>query len=118
MKIPDMIVKKRESWIDVFKGISILLVILQHCCGAAGSDGLNIHFHVSKIILSFHMSLFFFISGYLSDGKDITIGKVLKRGKTFLKYQVVIGLLNVIWYFVILTVILRQDYSQRWAEYF
>ena len=53
---------QRLSYIDVIKGIGILLVILQHCLGGGtlgSTPGLQ------KTIASFHMPLFFFISGFL-----------------------------------------------------
>ncbi|MGG3307313.1 acyltransferase family protein [Paenibacillus lautus] len=46
---------KRIDWIDVLKGLAIILVVLGH------SPAL----HVRTYIFSFHMPLFFFISGYL-----------------------------------------------------
>lgn len=48
---------KRESRIDVSRGIGILLVTLGH--------SLYINYYFKKWIYSFHMPLFFFISGYL-----------------------------------------------------
>ena len=49
-----MEVKKRIQWIDVLRGVGILLVV-------AGHTQIPIH----KYIYGFHMPLFFFISGYL-----------------------------------------------------
>lgn len=46
----------RDKQIDVARGIAILLVITGHCCG-------NLDFYLNKIILAFHMPLFFFLSG-------------------------------------------------------
>lgn len=46
----------RYAFIDIARGIAILLVVLGHCCSSA-SDPLN------KMILSFHMPLFFLLSG-------------------------------------------------------
>ncbi len=46
--------EKRIEWIDVLKGIGIILVILGHT-----------HVLFRTYIFSFHMPLFFFISGYL-----------------------------------------------------
>ncbi len=52
---------ERLHYMDVLKGIGILLVILQHCMGAS-SLGKN---PVSVAILTYHMPLFFFASGFL-----------------------------------------------------
>lgn len=53
---------KREKYIDVAKGLGILLVVYAHIisrCGLTAELGL-----VRRMIYSFHMPLFFFISGY------------------------------------------------------
>ena len=55
---------KRINWIDQAKGIGILLVVIGH---------MNIPQDLSKIIFSFHMPLFFFISGYLYNEKKYSV---------------------------------------------
>lgn len=55
---------QRINWIDQAKGIGILLVVIGH---------MNIPQELSKIIFSFHMPLFFFISGYLYNDKKYSI---------------------------------------------
>lgn len=59
---------ERLSYIDVAKGIGILLVVFQHCMG--GRELPNTLPCLSLFISSFHMPLFFFISGYLYKRKD------------------------------------------------
>lgn len=54
---------KRISWIDVFKGIGIILVILGHIYS---DDN-----YINVWIYSFHMPMFFFISIFLYVYKDI-----------------------------------------------
>ena len=56
-----MMQKKRIDWIDTCKGIAIMLVILGHCITRMGSTG--IEGIINLLIYSFHMPLFFFISG-------------------------------------------------------
>lgn len=62
---------KREPWVDVIKGIAILLVVFGHvieaCQEAVLLNGsLNLLMKsIYNIIYSFHMPLFFFVSGYL-----------------------------------------------------
>lgn len=46
--------KQRENWVDIVKGIGIILVVMGH----AGCPVLP-----HGIIYSFHMPLFFFLSG-------------------------------------------------------
>lgn len=51
--------KKRNEQIDVARGIAILLVILGH-------SFYSIEAPLNKIILTFHMPLFFFLSGLVA----------------------------------------------------
>ena len=46
----------RVRWIDATRGIAILITILGHCIGVLESCEY-------RFILSFHMPLFFFLSG-------------------------------------------------------
>ena len=99
---------KRETYIDVFKGICILLVIFHHIYGTNTWMG--------KVILSFHMACFFFISGY--QNWNPTIRKTIKKASRLLIYQFLIGVLNVIWYWGICEIILKEEITQRWLAYF
>lgn len=56
---------ERKNWLDIARGIAICLVILGHSSLASGV--------IYKIIFSFHMPLFFFISGYVFRKKRILI---------------------------------------------
>lgn len=49
--------KKRIEWVDIAKGIAIMLMVIGH----EVSNGL-----VYALIFSFHMPLFFILSGYTS----------------------------------------------------
>lgn len=53
---------KREKYIDVAKGFGILLVVYCHTLAACNLSGRFLW--IVKYITSFHMPLFFFISGY------------------------------------------------------
>ena len=55
--------KKRILWIDIAKGIAILLMVIGHVD--------NIHPYLKGIIFSFHMPLFMIINGYLIRSYDI-----------------------------------------------
>jgi fucose 4-O-acetylase-like acetyltransferase len=59
----------RKEWIDYAKGIGIILVVYGHLLSSGYHDGLNIpgHFYElsRNIIYSFHMPLFFLLSGLL-----------------------------------------------------
>lgn len=54
--------KERCSEIDVSRGIAILLVIVGHCI----TDNYN---PINRFILSFHMPLFFVISGLVAKAR-------------------------------------------------
>ncbi len=60
---------ERIPFLDVAKGIGILLVILHHCIARSGTADAAMN-RIAVYILSFHMPLFFFISGYLYHRKD------------------------------------------------
>ena len=85
----------RESWIDTLRGIGILFVILGHCEPP-----------FDKIIYSFHMPLFFLISGYLFKSKK-NIKDYLK--KIFLKYIIPYFLLCII--NLLLVTIIDRDFK-------
>lgn len=71
--------KNRILELDFFKGIAILLVICGHVILANLKDALDTH-PVYTWIYSFHMPLFFFISGYLISYSSKNMGlKVVKK---------------------------------------
>ncbi len=61
--------RKRIEYIDAIKGFAAICVIIGHVCDGYLSSGLfengTFLFVLFKIIYSFHMALFFVISGYL-----------------------------------------------------
>ena len=65
--------KDRIEWIDVVKGITIILVVLGHSISGSGvmeskiENAALIWKIIYRIITSFHMPIFFFVSGYLYD---------------------------------------------------
>ena len=77
-------------WIDVARGIAILLVVLGHCIGNLYNPG-------NRFILAFHMPLFFFLSGMCISESVISANNYLvKKVKTLLVPQAVLGILNFI----------------------
>ncbi len=64
--------KKRTSWIDIAKGIAILLVFLGHT--------ISLPYEIARFIYFFHMPTFFLLSGYCfnlkSDFGKFVIGKL------------------------------------------
>ena len=64
MEMTETLPKKRIAYIDVAKGIGILLMILGHTMTSGwGKD----------VIYSFHMPLFFIIGGYLYKEKSVSL---------------------------------------------
>lgn len=60
--------KQRIYWVDTLKGLLIMLVIMGH---RRGGNSFSEIFLLSKVyIYSFHMPLFFFLSGYVFRIKD------------------------------------------------
>ena len=54
---------KRFEWIDILKGIGIILVVVGHSNFSFAKA--TTAMFIQKYIYSFHMPLFFFVSGYL-----------------------------------------------------
>lgn len=69
---------KRIDEIDVLKGIGILLMILDHCFGWGESVFLH------SVIQSFHMPLFFIVSGYLWKPRNELKDYIYHKIKTIL----------------------------------
>ena len=68
--------KKRLNWVDIAKGIAIILMVLGHEVGNRS---------IYALIFSFHMPLFFILSGYTS-GAVLTWAKFRKKFRsTFIK---------------------------------
>ena len=69
----------RNEKIDVLKGIAILLVVIGHSvCEVYDSKTFNTNI-IFKFCYSFHMPLFFYISGYLVGMKDVYTNEWIKR---------------------------------------
>ena len=75
--------QNRIVYIDALRGFAILLVIVGHLIQFNYSSG--IENPIFNIIYSFHMPLFFFISGYVhSFSKKYTpLSFIKKKSKTF-----------------------------------
>lgn len=56
--------EQREKWIDQVKGFAILLMIYGHCCTEVD------YTNVIPWITSFHMPIFFYLTGHLLKRKD------------------------------------------------
>ena len=74
---------------DVLKGISILLVIIGHA---------RPFFPIYEFIYSFHVPLFFIVSGYFFSNKDSLWGAIVKFSKQLLKPYLFVSFLTCILY--------------------
>ena len=82
-------ISKRLTYLDIAKGIGIILVVIGHCIPDASTPaGVSrpLFKILFQVIYSFHMPLFFFISGYLASlnglqikDKALAIKKKAKR---------------------------------------
>ena len=81
---------KREDWIDIAKGIGILLVIIGHSSGRP--------MVLRQFIYSFHMPLFFIISGYVYNHdkwKNKGIKQfIIRRARDYIIPYFVFGFIN------------------------
>lgn len=76
---------KRSPEVDVAKGIGIVLVVLAHCCGGA---------LLSNVINSFHMPLFFCLSGLFLFRKNESFRDFInKKAKSLLFPCLIFGIL-------------------------
>jgi len=79
----------RIDFIDVFRGIGIILMV-------AGHVGLTSEF--SKLIHSFHMPMFFFISGFFFKDNQNFKNVLIKKSRTLLIPYFVFGIIISIFY--------------------
>lgn len=83
--------KKRNEQIDVVRGIAILLVILGHSFYSMEAP-------LNKIILTFHMPLFFFLSDLVAKTEGGRYRFILGKIKTILLPQILLGLISYVYY--------------------
>lgn len=81
----------RKAWIDISKGIAILLVVFEH--SLLDSDWL-----LARVILIFHMPFFFFISGYCFNIKgtshEVVVAYIRRTILNTLRIVGIIGLVS------------------------
>ncbi|MBQ9314237.1 MAG: acyltransferase family protein [Clostridia bacterium] len=98
--------EKRERWIDVCKGITMILVVIGHVISSYHNSGLlkeaTIFNFIHAFIYYFHMPLFFFISGYLldinknkKDKKERITEKLISYGIPYIIFSIIYFLLKI-----------------------
>lgn len=92
--------KKRENWIDLSRGLTIVLVVIGHVISSYHESGLYrdsvLYNFTTQFIYSFHMPLFMMVSGYLyskSNHKD----KGYEIRKRLLSYGIPYIVFTVLW---------------------
>lgn len=92
---------KREVWLDCWKGILIILVVLGHLSGGAyhlaHGESQVILQYIFKLIYTFHMPAFFFISGYTYREGENWYHKKIQR---LIVPYFVFGVISVLLYWV------------------
>ena len=83
--------KKRLDWIDYLKGLAILTVVFLHSFNGYDTNNTTTGI-ILKYITSFHMALFFSISGYLYNKKIKNYKvQIIKKTKTLVLPYIVYG---------------------------
>lgn len=85
--------KQRKAYLDIAKGIGILLVVLGH--SGIHSD------YLIRAIYSFHMPFFFIVSGYLYSRSESIKDFVLKRVRSLYLPFVVVNIAGTIVYYLV-----------------
>lgn len=73
----------RLEFVDVLRGVAILLVIYSHICVL----GIHCHSSLNYFFIRFRMPLFFFISGFFAYSADLAGAKLQRRVKSRLTKQ-------------------------------
>lgn len=100
--------EKRENWIDVLKGVGIIFVIIGH---------VSLSSEFSRWIYTFHMPLFFILSGFLwsRSSERITIKEFcVKRIKSILWPYVFFRILLIIYWCIVESHFRHLDIGPIW----
>lgn len=82
--------KNRIKWLDIYRGIGILLMVYGHICYSAIAY---------RWIYSFHMAIFFTASGYVYKGRNIA-ADIAHRARGILLPYISFGVITLLyWYF-------------------
>lgn len=88
---PTVYQNKRISWVDILKGIGIILVVLGH---------IYKNEHIYNWIYSFHMPLFFFAAGYVYKKKNI-LEDLKKRAQSVLVPYFIFGIIGLVYWLLL-----------------
>ena len=98
---------KRIGWVDIARGIGIFLVVIGH---------VSQNPYLGKVIYSFHMPLFFILSGYLYKNiKNLSLKEfVRKKAKSILVPYFIFGIFTLLYWIIIERKIRNQTESPIW----
>ena len=89
--------RERKDWVDLAKGIAIILMVIGHSgIPEVVSSGIGVPHLVRNWIFSFHMPLFFLLSGALTNWAYSYKEFVLHKSKTLLSYLILYSVINVL----------------------
>lgn len=83
--------KTRIAWLDMAKGYGILLVVFAHLCEILLNIGVTAILPIYQWVYSFHMPLFFALSGYVFSAKEPPLRFLIKKAKSFLLPYLFLG---------------------------
>ena len=104
---------ERNKQVDIIRGVAILLVVLEHALGTSDN-------FFAKIILSFHMPVFFILSGYLAHEKITgNFGAVIKKKiKRLLIPQLTLAILSLLYNFFIGKLVLHTATAEELSIFY
>lgn len=109
--------KERVDYLDYMRGIGIILVVLQHCICDGGHP-------LATFIVSFHMPLFFFISGSVLKLPKSILGGIKNKVKSIIFPQITLGIISILTTLIIDVFIQKEilisdvDFLRRFAFWF
>lgn len=112
---------KRIEWIDIAKGIGIILVVLGHVVASYHEASLytdNVVFSFfSQFVYSFHMALFMLLSGYLYTISKENKDKGVRIRKLVINYGIPYVLFSAIW--VLMKIVLASHVNSvvTWKDF-
>lgn len=74
-------ISRRDKWIDIARGIGIILVILGHAIREEMQTDYIVFYYTYRVLYMFHMNLFFFLAGitYTRYNRENHLGIFLKN---------------------------------------
>lgn len=99
--------KKRTSWIDIAKGITILLVFFGHT--------VSFPYELTRIIYFFHMPTFFLLSGYCFNLKGSFSEFIIQKAKGILLPVFTLGLTGSIAVSLMLVFVKNESVDWKWV---